>query len=114
MLEILNTAAARDGRLRHGGAEGHHGEVDRRQPLNPRDALDIGPLVQPKEPRGDHRHSRSDSVPGAGTAAASGAVCDARYRKPTRVVAMPEGQRLSVPAGFNVNVFADQLQFLAS
>ena len=33
------------------------------------------------------------------------------YRKPTRVVAMPEGQRPSVPAGFNVNVFADQLQF---
>ena len=33
------------------------------------------------------------------------------FRKPTRVVAMPEGHRLHVPAGFHVNVFADQLQF---
>jgi glucose/arabinose dehydrogenase len=33
------------------------------------------------------------------------------YRRPTRVVAMPDGHRLTVPAGFSVNVFADQLQF---
>jgi glucose/arabinose dehydrogenase len=33
------------------------------------------------------------------------------YRKPTRIVAMPDGHRLRVPAGFSVNVFADQLQF---
>jgi glucose/arabinose dehydrogenase len=32
------------------------------------------------------------------------------YRKPTRVVPMPEGLRLAVPAGFAVNVFADTLQ----
>jgi len=33
------------------------------------------------------------------------------YRKITRVVAMPEGHRLTVPAGFHVTVFADHLQF---
>ena len=33
------------------------------------------------------------------------------YRKPTRVVAMPETHQLTVPAGFLVNVFADRLQF---
>lgn len=32
------------------------------------------------------------------------------YRKATRVVAMPDGHRLTVPAGFNVTVFADKLQ----
>ena len=32
------------------------------------------------------------------------------FRKPTRVVAMPEGHRLTVPPGFSVNVFADNLQ----
>ena len=33
------------------------------------------------------------------------------FRKPTRVVAMPETHQLTVPAGFAVNVFADKLQF---
>jgi len=33
------------------------------------------------------------------------------YRKITRVVAMPDGQRLTVPPGFTVNLFADNLQF---
>src|SRR5262245_6038544 len=33
------------------------------------------------------------------------------FRKPTRVVAMPDGHRLTVPAGFHVNVFADHLRF---
>jgi glucose/arabinose dehydrogenase len=33
------------------------------------------------------------------------------YRKPTRVVAMPDGQQPRTPAGFIVNVFADKLQF---
>src|SRR5262249_1411339 len=33
------------------------------------------------------------------------------YRKATRVVAMPDGHTLTVPAGFTVNVFADKLQF---
>jgi glucose/arabinose dehydrogenase len=33
------------------------------------------------------------------------------FRKPTRVVAMPDGHRLTVPAGFTVNVFARDLQF---
>ncbi len=33
------------------------------------------------------------------------------FRRGTRVVAMPDGHRLTVPAGFNVNVFADKLQF---
>jgi glucose/arabinose dehydrogenase len=33
------------------------------------------------------------------------------YRKATRVVPMPEAQRLTLPAGFAVNVFADKLQF---
>src|SRR5262245_54226504 len=33
------------------------------------------------------------------------------YRKPTKVVAMPDGHRLTVPAGFTVNLFADKLQF---
>ena len=33
------------------------------------------------------------------------------FRKPTRVVAMPEGRQLTVPRGFTVNVFADKLQF---
>jgi glucose/arabinose dehydrogenase len=32
------------------------------------------------------------------------------FRKATRVVAMPAGHRLTVPAGFTVNVFADNLQ----
>jgi glucose/arabinose dehydrogenase len=32
------------------------------------------------------------------------------YRKATRVVPMPDGHRLTVPAGFAVNVFADTLQ----
>ena len=32
------------------------------------------------------------------------------YRKPTRVVAMPDGHRLTVPAGFAVARFADGLQ----
>ena len=32
------------------------------------------------------------------------------FRKPTRVVAMPEGHQLTVPAGFGVQVFADKLQ----
>jgi glucose/arabinose dehydrogenase len=33
------------------------------------------------------------------------------FRKPTRVVEMPEGRRPSVPAGFTVSLFADHLQF---
>jgi glucose/arabinose dehydrogenase len=33
------------------------------------------------------------------------------FRKATRVVAMPDGHQLTVPAGFTVNVFADKLQF---
>jgi glucose/arabinose dehydrogenase len=33
------------------------------------------------------------------------------FRKPTRVVAMPDGHHLTVPSGFAVNVFADKLQF---
>jgi glucose/arabinose dehydrogenase len=33
------------------------------------------------------------------------------FRKPTRVVVMPDGHRLTVPSGFAVNVFADKLQF---
>jgi glucose/arabinose dehydrogenase len=33
------------------------------------------------------------------------------YRKPTRVVPMPEAHQLTVPAGFAVNIFADKLQF---
>jgi len=32
------------------------------------------------------------------------------FRKPTRVVAMPDGHPLTVPAGFSVNTFADHLQ----
>ena len=32
------------------------------------------------------------------------------FRKATRVVAMPDGHRLTVPAGFTVNMFADNLQ----
>ena len=35
------------------------------------------------------------------------------FRKATRVVPMPDGHRLTVPAGFAVNVFADTLQFRA-
>src|SRR5262245_28882055 len=31
------------------------------------------------------------------------------YRKATRVVAMPDGHKLTVPAGFNVTLFADKL-----
>lgn len=31
------------------------------------------------------------------------------FRKPTRVVAMPDGHPLTVPAGFQVNVYADKL-----
>jgi glucose/arabinose dehydrogenase len=33
------------------------------------------------------------------------------FRRGTRVVAMPDGHRLTVPAGFQVNVFADKLEF---
>jgi glucose/arabinose dehydrogenase len=33
------------------------------------------------------------------------------FRKPTRVVPMPDGHQLNVHAGFAVNVFADKLQF---
>ncbi len=33
------------------------------------------------------------------------------FRQATRVVAMPDGHQLTVPAGFSVNVFADGLQF---
>src|SRR5262245_4131103 len=33
------------------------------------------------------------------------------FRKPTRVVALPDGHRLKVPPGFSVNVFAGDLQF---
>jgi glucose/arabinose dehydrogenase len=33
------------------------------------------------------------------------------FRKPTRVVAMPDGHQLTVPAGFAVNTFADKLEF---
>ena len=33
------------------------------------------------------------------------------FRKPTRVVAMPDGHRLTVPAGFDVTLFVDNLQF---
>jgi glucose/arabinose dehydrogenase len=33
------------------------------------------------------------------------------FRKPTRVVPMPDGVQLRVPAGFTVNLFADNLQF---
>jgi glucose/arabinose dehydrogenase len=33
------------------------------------------------------------------------------FRKATRVVAMPDGHQLTVPAGFTVNLFADELQF---
>ena len=32
------------------------------------------------------------------------------FRKPTRVVAMPDGHQLTVPAGFTVSIFADKLQ----
>lgn len=32
------------------------------------------------------------------------------FRKGTRVVPMPDGHRLTVPAGFSVNIFADKLQ----
>jgi len=32
------------------------------------------------------------------------------FRRPTAVVEMPEGRRLTVPEGFTVNVFADDLQ----
>ena len=32
------------------------------------------------------------------------------FRKPTRVVPMPDGHQLTVPAGFHVSVFADKLQ----
>ena len=32
------------------------------------------------------------------------------FRKATRVVAMPDGHQLTVPAGFNVGTFADKLQ----
>ena len=32
------------------------------------------------------------------------------FRKPTRVVALPDGHQLTVPAGFRVGVFADRLQ----
>jgi glucose/arabinose dehydrogenase len=32
------------------------------------------------------------------------------FRRGTRIVAMPEGHQLTVPAGFTVNVFADKLQ----
>lgn len=32
------------------------------------------------------------------------------YRKATRVVSMPDGHQLSVPAGFNVTIYADKLQ----
>jgi glucose/arabinose dehydrogenase len=33
------------------------------------------------------------------------------FRKPTRVIPIPEGHRLQVPAGFQVNIFAEGLQF---
>jgi len=33
------------------------------------------------------------------------------FRKPTRVVAMPDGRTLAVPAGFSVSLFAEHLQF---
>ena len=33
------------------------------------------------------------------------------YRKATRVVAMPDGHQLTVPAGFTVRIFADGLQY---
>jgi glucose/arabinose dehydrogenase len=33
------------------------------------------------------------------------------FRKATRTVPMPEGHRLSVPAGFDVKLFADRLEF---
>jgi glucose/arabinose dehydrogenase len=33
------------------------------------------------------------------------------YRKPTRVVPLPDGHHLTVPSGFTVNVFADSLRF---
>src|SRR5205823_12524201 len=33
------------------------------------------------------------------------------FRKITRVVARPEGRQLTVPAGFSVNLYADNLQF---
>ena len=33
------------------------------------------------------------------------------YRKPTRVVPLPDGHQLTVPSGFLVSVFADKLQF---
>ncbi len=33
------------------------------------------------------------------------------FRKPTRVVPMPEGHQLTVPDGFTVNLFAGNLQF---
>lgn len=32
------------------------------------------------------------------------------FRKPTRVVALPDGHQLTVPAGFSAGVFADRLQ----
>lgn len=32
------------------------------------------------------------------------------FRKPTRVVAMPDGRQLTVPSGFTVTIFADHLQ----
>ena len=33
------------------------------------------------------------------------------FREVTRVVPMPEDHRLTMPAGFTVNLFADKLQF---
>src|SRR6476659_1496439 len=33
------------------------------------------------------------------------------FRRPTRVVGMPEGHRLTVPQGFTVGLYADGLQF---
>jgi hypothetical protein len=36
------------------------------------------------------------------------------FRKPTRVVAMPDGHALTVPDGFSVNVFARDLQLPGS
>ena len=35
------------------------------------------------------------------------------FRKATRVVDMPGDHRLTAPAGFTVNLFADHLQFAA-
>ena len=58
------------------------------------------------------RHAARDRDRARGGAAASGAIRHALVPASiTRVVAMPDGHTLTVPAGFTVSVFADKLQF---